>query len=124
MAVPATLPVNKFGGPSLRVGNIVSAALTGNLTLSVDGSEYIGFDSDGAHTVTLPAAAECAGQIRQIANIGAANTVAVAGGVGGTVTLTNYATAKLAGAAASAWSITYGCDGSQWIPLSWSTRAA
>jgi hypothetical protein len=124
MPVPATLPVNKFGGPALRIGNAIVDALTGNKTLSVDGTEYIGFDSDGAHTVTLPAAAECAGQTRQIANIGAGNTVAVAGGVGGTVTLANYDASKIAGAAASAWSITYACDGIQWFPISWSTRAA
>jgi hypothetical protein len=118
MPVPATLPVNKFGGPSLRVGNIISAALSAPLSLSVDGSEIIAFTATaGPHTVTLPAAAECAGQIRQISNAGS-NAFAVAGFTGGPITLEQRG--ALAATNDNAWSATFACDGSSWFITDWS----
>lgn len=126
MPVPATLPVNKFGGPALRIGNIIiPEELDGNLTLSADGSEYLGIQTDGGgpYTVTLPPAADCAGQIRQIANVGT-NTFEVDGFTGGPIDL------EPRGAVASptkVWSATFACDGNPdgptWFLIDWATSA-
>lgn len=124
MLVPATLPVNKFGGPALRTGNaIISKELDGNLPLSADGSEYLGIqtDGDGPYTVTLPPAADCAGQIRQLANVGT-NTFAVDGFTGGPINLEQRG--ALGATNNKVWSATFACDGNPdgptWFLIDWS----
>ena len=117
MAVPATLPVNKFGGGT---DSILSSALTADVTLTAGGSNIIAFTATGGPwTVSMPPAAACAGQTRQIINAGA-TTFDVAGFTGGPIDL------EQRGAIATPtkiWSATFSCDDSSWFLSDWATSA-
>lgn len=116
MPVPATLPVNKFGGGT---DNILSSGLTADVTLTAGGSNIIAFTATGGPwTVSMPPAAACAGQTRQIINAGA-TTFDVAGVTGGPFDIEQ----RGGGGTAKIWSITASCDGSSWFLSDWSTSA-